>query len=223
MPMQAPNQPGGRPVAVPGSPGSPSSPPPPGPPINQPIIPDAGVYGAETAAATNAYNNAVANALAQRNALYNQYGLGTDGAVDPTNPYGEYQQLLGSEADQYQADSADAAARGLRGGLAHQAESHDRRLADAQNFQFQQKVASVGSDYQNALASALGTEQSSISQAYNDALNMALQNMLAQMTSGNYTAPGTGDSTPPPKSGGGGKKQPPPKHHKPVKGIGGRI
>lgn len=225
MPMQAPTQ-NGAVGPVPGAPGAPNSPTPPSAENpNQPIIPDAGVYGAETAAAVNAYNNAVAAATAQRNALYNQYGLGNDGSVDPNNPYGEYQQLLDAQASQYGADTEDAASRGLRGGLAHQAESRDRRAAGAQNFQFQQQVASAATDYQNALANALGGEQSSISQAYNDALNTALQNMLANMASGNYTAPGTGDSG----NKTGGEKQPPSKKppvkklHPPKKGIGGRI
>jgi len=191
----------------PGSVGSPGSPPV-GPPINKPIIPDAGVYGAETAAATNAYNNAVAAATAQRNSLYNQYGLGNDGSVDPNNPYGQYQQMLNQQGRLFQADREDAAQRHLgSGGLANQAEGRDRQDAQAQDFQFQQQVASVASDYQNALANALSTEQGGISQAYNDALNTALQNMLASMASGNYTAPGTG--TPPPAP----SKAPAPKPH----------
>ena len=159
---------------------------------SQAIIPDAGVYGAESAAAVNAYNNAIATALAQRNALYNQYGLLNDGSVDPNNPQGSYQQMLRAQADQYAADEQNAQARNLGGrGLGAQQESHDVADSQAQDFQMQQQIAKIASDYADSLTSAGNTRDSSIAQAYTDAMNTALQNALANITSGNYTAPGT--------------------------------
>lgn len=167
-------------------------PPNPGPSGTTPpsIIPDAGVYGAETAAATNAYNNAVAQATARRNSLYNQYGLNNMGGVDPNNPLGQYQQMLGSQATQFMADKENAVMRGLgTGGLANQQLSQDRRAANAQNWGFQNQVGQVGTDYESTLQNALGVEQSAIAQAYNDAIQAALQNMLAQMQAGVYNPP----------------------------------
>lgn len=164
---------------------------------DQPIIPDAGVYGTETAAAQNAYNNALAQAAAQRNALYSQYGLNQQGAVDVNNPEGQYQQMLGAQGSQFQADQQDAAARGLRGpGLGNQQLSADRNAANASDFQFQNQVAQAGTDYSQAQQNALSQMQNADSTAYQDAINTALQNMLTQMQAGNYTAPGSNDSSP---------------------------
>jgi hypothetical protein len=80
------------------------------------VIPDAGVYGAQSAAALNAYNNATAQAAAQRNQLYNQYGLTNSGQVDINNQGGQYQQMLGAQGQQFNADQQDAraAASGAR-------------------------------------------------------------------------------------------------------------
>jgi len=174
----------------------------------QQIIPDAGVYGQETAAATNAYNTAVTNALAQRNALYNQRGLLNNGQVDPNNPYGQYEQMLNSEASQLTADEQNAAGRNLgRGGLANQQVSTDRNAQAAQNFAFQQNVAADEANYQQALQDALSTKTSAVDQAYQDAMNTALQNMILNMQMGNYGGNGAGgdnssdnnnNSTPPP-------------------------
>ena len=167
-----------------------------------PVIPDAGVYGAQTAAATNAYNNAVAQATAQRNQLYNQYGLTNQGAVDINNPQGQYEQMLGAQGQQFQADQADAISRGLRGpGLANQQLSADRNQAQAQDFGFQQQVNQVSQGYNQQMQDALSQEQNAIAQAQQDALNTALQNQLAALTSGQYDAPGVGkpgDTTTPP-------------------------
>jgi hypothetical protein len=170
-------------------------PTPPAPGLPQQIIPDAGVYGAGTNAANAAYNNAVTNALAQRNALYNQYGLLNNGQVDPNNPYGQYEQMLDSEAGQLTADQQNAAGRNLgRGGLANQQISTDRNAQAAQNYAFQQNVAGNETNYQQALQGALSTKNASIDQAYQDALNTSLQNMILNMQMGNYG--GNGESDP---------------------------
>jgi hypothetical protein len=197
MPLAAQTQGGG----VTGESGSGSTTvpdsPPGGVPTSGAIIPDAGVYGAETAAALNAYNNAVAQAGAQRNQLYNQYGLDNSGAVDPNNPYGQYEQMLNAQGSQFQGDQADAAGRGLgRGGLANQQESQDRAAAGAQDFQFQQQANQVSSDYNQQMQAALSAEQGSNSQAYQDAMNTALQNQLNALTAGQYSAPGVGTPAP---------------------------
>lgn len=169
-----------------------------------PVIPDAGVYGAQTAAATNAYNNAVAQATAQRNALYHSYGLNNDATVDPNNPGGAYQMLLKGQADRYQADEDNAQQRGLGGrGLGAQQESNDRAGDVGQDFQFQSEVANVGSDYENALQDALSNKNNAITAAYNDALAQALQNQINSISQGYYDAPGTGEQYNPPTTGKG--------------------
>lgn len=203
-------------------------------PPQQQVIPNAGVYGAETAAALNAYNNAVAQAAAQRNTLYNQYGLTNSGSADINNPEGQYQQMLGAQGQQFQADQADAASRGLRGpGLANQQLSADRNQAQAQDFGFQQQVAQVSADYNQQMQDALNTQQGADAQAYQDAMNTALQNQLAALQAGQYTAPGVGNPAPttpspkPPKGGKGGKgghgrHNPPPRRVRhPRRGGGG--
>lgn len=160
----------------------------------QDIIPDAGVYGAESAAALNAYNNAIAQATATRNTLYHQSGLLNSGQVDPNNPFGQYQQLLSQQAAQYMADQENAAGRGLRGGLAHKAESADRVNSGFQNFRFQRGVNQIASNYASQKQQALSTRQAAEAQAYNDALNTALQNMLARLQAGQYDYSSGGDS-----------------------------
>lgn len=149
------------------------------------VIPDAGVYGAQTAAAFNAYNNATAQAAAQRNQLYNQYGLTNQGAVDINNPGGQYEQMLGAQGQQFNADQQDAEQRHLgHGGLANQQLGQDRNAASAQDFGFQQQVGQVSQDYNQQMQQALNTREGSITQAYQDAMNTALQNQLAALQSG---------------------------------------
>jgi hypothetical protein len=152
--------------------------------------------------------------------LYNQYGLDNAGAVDPNNPYGQYEQMLNAQGSQFQGDQADAAARGLGiGGLANQAESRDRAAAGAQDFQFQQQANQVSQDYNQQMQAALSGQQTADAQAYQDALNTALQNQLAALSSGSYSAPGVGAPPPlvakakiPPKVKPKPKAKPP--HHK---------
>lgn len=178
----------------------------PTPNLPQQIIPDAGVYGAGTNAANAAYNTAVTNALAQRNALYNQYGLLNNGQVDPNNPYGQYEQMLNSEAGQLTADEQNAAGRNLgRGGLANQQVSTDRNAQAAQNFAFQQNVAGNETNYQQSLQNALNSKNASIDQAYQDALSTTLQNMILNMQMGAYGGNGN-DGT----DNGGNNNNPPP-------------
>lgn len=199
----------------PGASANPNAPTPPGGANTsagvQQIIPDAGVYGQETNAANAAYQTAVTNALASRNALYNQFGLTNTGQVDPNNPYGQYQQMLSQEASQLTADQNNAAGRNLGiGGLANQQVSADKNQQAFQNFAFQNQVAGNESNYQQALSNALDSKNSSISQAYSDALNTALQNMIYNMESGNYSS-GGGDNSGGSSGGanGGGNKSTP--------------
>ncbi len=185
--------------APPGAPANPNTPTPPGgantSANGQAIIPDAGVYGQETNAANEAYQIAVTNALASRNALYNQFGLTTTGQVDPNNPYGQYQQMLSQEASQLTADQSNAAGRNLGiGGLANQQVSADQNQQAFQNNAFQNQVSGNEANYQQALSNALQGKNSATAQAYNDALNTALQNMIYNMESGYYTS-GGGDNS----------------------------
>lgn len=183
------------PLKAPTTPSTPNAPAPPGSandpntnPNGQQIIPDAGVYGQETNAANEAYQQAVANALANRNALYNQYGLLDTGAVDPNNPYGQYQQMLSQQGSQLTADEENAAGRNLGGkGLAQQQASADKNQDAFQNKAFQDTVAGNESNYQMALSNATQAKNQAVAQAYTDAMNTALQNMIANMESGYYT------------------------------------
>ena len=180
------------------TPNAPNAPAPPGSandpatnPNGQQIIPDAGVYGQETAAANEAYQQAVANALSNRNALYNQFGLLDNGQVDPNNPYGQYQQMLSQQGSQLTADEQNAAGRNLGGkGLAQQQSFADKNQDAFQNFAFQKQVSGNEANYQQAVSNALQSKNASVAQAYQDALNTALQNMIANMESGYYTSGG---------------------------------
>lgn len=157
------------------------------------ISPDAGIYGSESAAALSAYQAAQSQLLAQRNSLYNQYGFTQSGLVDPNNPYGQYQQLLGSEGHQLDADMADAAGRNLgTGGLAHQQESYDRAQQGATNMQFQRQVGDVATNYGLGLQSAKASYDQALAQAQSDAMMAALQEALANM--GNNGSSSSSDS-----------------------------
>lgn len=170
------------------------------------ISPDAGIYGQESAAALQAYQSAQAQLLAQRNGLYNQYGFTQQGLVDPNNPYGQYQMLLGSEGAQLTADQNNAESRNLgTGGLANQQISADRFQQNAQNNQFQQQVGNVATNYNLGLQSAQSTYDQAQAQAYSDAMNAALQQALINAMNGSGGSGGSGGGTITPPPGGNRK------------------
>lgn len=148
------------------------------------VIPGASTYLGEESAAQKAYDDAQTQLLSQKNSLYHQYGLTSDGQVDANDPYGEYQTLLGTEGSAL--DSADNAAldRGLgTGGLAMQGEQSLRQGQGAEQLNFNQLVDSAGSQYAQGLATAGETRTQADIQAEADAA-------AAAANSGNYdTAP----------------------------------
>ena len=93
-------------------------------------FPGGDTYQNADLAAQTAYNNAVIRLNSQRQNTLQQAGYQADidpttGAytnlrVDPNNPYGGYQQLLRSGAQQSEAAHSSAVGRGLVGGLANQ-------------------------------------------------------------------------------------------------------
>lgn len=107
---------------------------PPAPPGGTYYAPPSGtVDGAEQyASAQNAYNQALIRYNQQRTGLLSQYGykgtidpktgLMTNVGVDPSNSYGQLQQLLHGQANEDQQADFAAEDRGLVGGLAHQGE-----------------------------------------------------------------------------------------------------
>lgn len=167
-------------------------------------IPGADIYLQSELAAKTGYQNAVARLNQQRLDTLRQSGYladidPTSGAlsnlrVDPSNPYGTYQQLLrGSAIDAQNAHEA-AAARGIGGGLAAQGETQAK-------YQFGQGSFQLGTGLQGALhgydATQTGAETSmnqSILQSKMQALQAALQAQLMSQQSVGYGQAGGGDS-----------------------------
>lgn len=154
------------------------------PPTTTPsVIPGASTYLAQESQAQQAYEQAQNTLLSNRNSLYHQYGLTSDGSVDPNDQYGQYQTLLGNEGSAL--DSADQSAldRGLgTGGLAMQGEQSLRQGQGEQNLAFQQQVDQAGQDYAGGLANASEARDTSINQA-------ELSAAIAAANAGQYDIP----------------------------------
>lgn len=135
-------------------------------------IPNASVYLGQENQANLAYENAKNQLLTQRNSLYHQYGLDASGNVDPSNQYGDYQMLLGSEGSALDDARNASADRGLAGpGLGNQEESSLRFQQGAEQQGFKRQVDQAGADYSSGLIQAGQQKQ----QAYLDAENQAAQ------------------------------------------------
>lgn len=138
-------------------------------------IPGSSVYLGESNAALQAYQSAQNQLLSQRNSLYHQYGLLSDGSVDPNNQFGDYQELLGSEGSALDAADNDALGRGLgTGGLAMQGETSLKNQQGSEQLGFQNEVDQAGSDYSNGLENAGSTYSGALNSAYMDAVNAAI-------------------------------------------------
>lgn len=126
-------------------------------------IPGSALYAQAALAANTAYQKALAQLNQQRTGTLRTYGYLGDidpktgvlknVRVDPNNPYGEFQQLLRSSALNSESAVNDAVARGIHGGLAHQAERQvqfDHGAASAQLGQSMTDALSQLQQQQNA-------------------------------------------------------------------------
>jgi hypothetical protein len=170
-------------------------------------MPGEGVYAADSAAAYDAYNAAVAAAEKDAAGARAQYGFNAQGTnLDPYNSTGLMQRLMHAQSQTSMADSENALASGLGStGLgAQQAEAHD--------FQNQADLADTTNSYQALLAQALArkgdantTLQNALLQARQAQLQNDLMNQLFTAWSQQGVDSGGGDG-----GGGGGNDSAPP-------------
>lgn len=204
--------------STPSSPGAPGSPPPgtktPGAPVppDSNLIPGAAGYAQAEILANNAYNNALASL--NQNRLNTLLGYGYTGTVDPktgginnvhVDPnamYGELQQLLHNQAAENQQAMFASEDRGLRGGLAHQAQSELRYQHGAQDTQLGTTLASALSGLADQQQSASETRNNALADAENSAAGTAVSSQLGNdiqtliNTLGTPTGSSTSSSTP---------------------------
>lgn len=183
------------------------------------VIPGAGTYLADQAAAEKAYQDAITQLMSTRRSeqfltgfydapvqkavmptglthgqqtkwkAAHQYDPTVGGAwsVDPNSTVGQYQQLLGQEGSDLDANIANNQAHGFFGaGLGNQGERALRFQQASQNFGFQNQIGKYESDYQKGRQDALAARQAA---------------MLAALQAAQAAAYGSGDWT---DYGGGG-------------------
>lgn len=150
-------------------------------------IPGVDLYGQAALAAKTAYQKALAQINNQRHTALQQYGyLGdidpntgtlTNMRVDPNNPYGAFQEMLSSHAQQQEAARNAAAARGLgHGGLAAQGITADHRAFGADSAQLGQSLMSQLEGLQQQQTDAQNTMDSALYQAELDQARNAIAN-----------------------------------------------
>ena len=194
-----------------------------------------GEYEAYANQAKTAWQQAQVKIANQRANYLQGYGLDAQGNPVADNPFGAYQQMLGSNADM--AEQADAAQRGsgfAGGGISRLAEQAARRQTEQASYQ-------LGQNYRQGLTQFSDAEQSAEgdynNQLYNKMLEITQRAAQDRMYSPadyqdvNYEA--YGDQTPdpgaaglpwqPPKhKGGKGKNAPVTGWHPPVRNGGRR-
>jgi hypothetical protein len=177
-------------------------------PITAPIPGSSGSTGylQSNLDANTAYKNALTRINQQRLGTLQQYGYQgdvnpTDGTiqnmrVDPTNPYGNLQSMLRTQAQQHQSDLYATEDRGLMGGLANQAQSADKYNDGAQSAALGQTLTSTLGGYTDQQNSAAYTRDAALAQAEQAAAEQAI---LAQAFTGadfsGLTYPDYGDTT----------------------------
>jgi len=129
------------------------------PPPQGGTVPYLGPYAQNQAAAELAFQRAQAQLAAQRGSLLQQYGYKPTAsggmAVDASNPYGLYQQMLGANANEAMAGQQMMHNRGFTGpGLAGQAETAAQMDAGGRSFQFARNFASAEEQQQEAAMAA---------------------------------------------------------------------
>jgi|SRR5690242_18804944 len=123
-------------------------------------IPFLGPYAQNQAAAEQAWEAAQANLAAQRGQMLQAYGFRPTAngmEVDPTNPYGQYQQTLLANQQGSQAAEQAMVNRGFQGsgpGFAAQAPELAQQAAGARNFQLATNMSQAEETQQEALAAA---------------------------------------------------------------------
>ena len=165
---------------APGGGGGSGSPAPPTPAISGSPIPLwTGDYASAAAMANTAYQNALASINNQRQQALQTFGYTgtidpttgqlTNMAVDPHNPFGQYQQMLGQGAADQQAVRAASMARGLGavtgargGGLAAQGLTNAKLAFGGQS-------AALGENLMGTLGNLTGQQQQA-----QDTMNNAL-------------------------------------------------
>ncbi len=167
------------------------------------LIPNSPTYLGAEAAATAAYQNALAQINQNRQSTLQQYGYKgvidpnsgtiTNMATDPNNQFGEYQSMLNTHATDQMSARANAATRGLGvGGLAAQGITADHRSFGADSAQLGANLMNALMGFQTQQNSAQTTMDNSLWQAE---LLAAQQAIMDQMFN---TAPpgGGGDQAP---------------------------
>ena len=152
-------------------------------------IPGVAQYSQLMALAQNYYKQTVATLNLQRGQLLQQYGY--TGTIDPAtgliknlgvdahNPYGLYQQTLRQGGQQMEAEKANMASRGIRGGLANQGQTQLQYGFGAATNTLAQNLQSSLLGIQTSQEQAKYQEQNSIVQAQLQALNQAITMMLS--------------------------------------------
>lgn len=184
-------------------------------PSASPIPLASGDYASAAALAGNAYQNALAQINSQRQSALQQYGYQgtidpatgtlTNMQVDPHNPYGQYQQMLATGADNLAGVQASDMARGLGavsgdrgGGLAAQGLTAAQKAFGADSANLGQSLMGTLGDLQGQQTSAQDTMNNALWQAELDAAQNAIQNQqfdTADM-SGITDQPAAGGSVP---------------------------
>lgn len=152
-------------------------------------------YANQALAANTAYKNTLAQINQKRMASLRQAGyLGdvdpTSGVlsnirVDPNNPYGGLQSMFRGQAGDFRNAQWAAEDRGLRGGLAHKADSELAYQHGAQAAQFGSDFANTLGGFQQDQNQAAYTRDSSLADAEWQAAQEAILNQ--NFNPGDYT------------------------------------
>lgn len=193
----------------------------PTPPVAAPPaspIPGTG-YASAAATANAAYQQALAQINGQRQQAMQSFGYRgtidpttgqlTDMQVDPNNPYGQYQQMLGQGATDQAGVRSAAAARGLGsvtgargGGLAAQDLAAAKLAFGGQSAALGQNLMSTLSGLTTQQNDAQNTMNNALWQAEQDAASKAIQDQAFNPAdfSGITDQPANGGAVPAPKT-----------------------
>lgn len=139
--------------------------------------PGQGIYEQQNALAQQAYNMSMAQLKMQRDNMYHDYGMLSNGSVDPNNQFGKYQMLLGQEGSQLDSTRENAQQRGLVGpGLGNQQEAAARFQQGGTNLGFQRQVSDIGQNYTMGAQQAQYNLSAARIGARQDLLNNAITN-----------------------------------------------
>jgi hypothetical protein len=129
-----------------------------------------GEYEAYSAQAKTAWQTAQAKIAQQRGSYLQGYGLDAGGKPVADNPFGAYQGMMGSLAQQGEETDAAQRLKGFTGGLSRQAVQQAHRMTEQTTHDFGQQFTQGLSDFSEA-------EQGAASQ-----YNNSLQNKMLEIT-----------------------------------------